>query len=221
MEAVGKYAFEATQKDELSFKKGDIIKILDMKTDENWYTAEREGKEGLVPNTYIEMRKHDWWFGRTPRAEAEKILKGEGTDGAFLVRDSEANPGDFSISVRFGDGVQHYKVLRDNEGRYFIWVRKFFSLNALIDYHRTVSISKTQHILLCDLNVHPQQQRQAAPEKWCEALYNFQPQNSDEIPLKPGNKIRIINQSDAYWWEGELETGERGMFPATYVKDLQ
>ena len=38
-----------------------------------------------------------WWYGRTSRAEAERILKTEGGDGSFLVRDSEANPGWFTF----------------------------------------------------------------------------------------------------------------------------
>ena len=35
-------------------------------------------------------------------------------DGAFLVRDSESTPGDFSLSVRFDNSVEHYRVLRDS-----------------------------------------------------------------------------------------------------------
>ena len=38
-------------------------------------------------------RDFSWWFGKTSRAQAEHILKTRGQDGAFLVRDSEANPG--------------------------------------------------------------------------------------------------------------------------------
>jgi len=212
MEALALFDFEATQSDELSFKRGDIIKVLDMRTDQNWYTAERHGEEGLVPKPYIELKDHDWWYGRTSRAEAERILKSEGGDGSFLVRDSEANPGDFSVSVKYGDAVQHYKVLRDGEGKYFLWVMKFPSLNTLIKYHKEQSISKTQHIFLKDF-------RRRSDQQYCEALYEFQPQNPDEIRLVVGAKIRIISRADANWWEGECN-GRRGMFPATYVREL-
>lgn len=218
MEALALYDFIATQADELSFKQGDIIKVLDMKTDQNWYTAERKGEEGLVPKPYIELKPHDWWHGRTSRADAEKILKAEGHDGSFLVRDSEANPGDFSVSVKFGEAVQHYKVLRDGEGKYFLWVMKFKSLNSLIEYHKNQTISKTQHIVLKDF----QRKKPSIPpakEEYCQALYDFHPQNSDEILLTVGKRIKIINKDDANWWEGECD-GERGMFPATYVKEL-
>ncbi len=55
---------------------------------------------------------------------------------------------DFS---RFGGGVQHFKVLRDGAGKYFLWVVKFNSLNQLVDYHRTSSVSRTQTIYLKDM----------------------------------------------------------------------
>ena len=43
-------------------------------------------------------------------------------EGAFVVRVSESSPGDFSLSVKCGDGVQHFKVLRDAQGE-LLWSR--------------------------------------------------------------------------------------------------
>ena len=59
---------------------------------------------------------------------------------------------------RFAGGVQHFKVLRDGAGKYFLWVVKFNSLNQLVDYHRTSSVSRTQTIYLKDMTsvVSPQ-----------------------------------------------------------------
>jgi growth factor receptor-binding protein 2 len=53
-----------------------------------------------------------------------------------------------TCTCRFGGGVQHFKVLRDGAGKYFLWVVKFSSLNQLVDYHRTSSVSRTQTIYL-------------------------------------------------------------------------
>ena len=55
------------------------------------------------------------------------------------------------LSSRFGGGVQHFKVLRDGAGKYFLWVVKFNSLNQLVEYHRTSSVSRTQTIYLRDM----------------------------------------------------------------------
>nr|4JMG_A Chain A, Clamp Ptpn11_pY580 [synthetic construct] len=65
---------------------------------------------------------HPWYKGKIPRAKAEEMLSKQRHDGAFLIRESESAPGDFSLSVKFGNDVQHFKVLRDGAGKYFLWV---------------------------------------------------------------------------------------------------
>ena len=57
----------------------------------------------------------------------------------------------FFALCRFGTGVQHFKVLRDGAGKYFLWVVKFNSLNQLVEYHRTSSVSRSQMIYLKDM----------------------------------------------------------------------
>ena len=58
---------------------------------------------------------------------------------------------DILSRCRFEDSVQHFKVLRDGAGKYFLWVVKFSSLNELVKYHRTSSVSRTQTICLRDM----------------------------------------------------------------------
>ncbi len=76
------------------------IQILDKDDDPNWYRAESDGKEGYVPSNYIKMSDHSWFYGKISRMDAASILKTQPEDGAFLVRESEAFRGDFSISVK-------------------------------------------------------------------------------------------------------------------------
>ena len=61
-----------------------------------------------------------------------------------------------SALPRFGNDVQHFKVLRDGAGKYFLWVVKFNSLNELVDYHRSTSVSRIQQIFLRDIEQVPQ-----------------------------------------------------------------
>nr|CAI5846365.1 unnamed protein product [Callosobruchus analis] len=150
MEAIAKHEFNATADDELSFRKGQVLKILNMEDDMNWYRAELDAREGLIPSNYIEMKPHDWYYGRITRADAEKLLLNK-HEGAFLIRISESSPGDFSLSVKCSDGVQHFKVLRDAQGKFFLWVVKFNSLNELVEYHRTSSVSRSQDVKLRDM----------------------------------------------------------------------
>lgn len=41
--------------------------------------------------------------------------------------------------------MQHFKILRDDGGKYFLWVTKFNSLNELINYHKTSSVRCASH----------------------------------------------------------------------------
>ena len=56
------------------------------------------------------IRNFRRYYGRITRADAEKLLSNK-HEGAFLIRVSESSPGDFSLSVKCGDGVQHFKVI--------------------------------------------------------------------------------------------------------------
>ncbi|XP_073350469.1 GRB2-related adapter protein 2a [Pagrus major] len=147
MEARGKYDFNATADDELSFRKGDILKILSPQ--DEWYKAEMNGHEGFVPQNYIEMQSPRWFQENASRSAAEELLRYKDV-GDFVIRGCQSSPGDFSISVKHENDVQHFKVMKDNKGQYFLWSEKFTSLNKLVDYYKVTSISKTREIYLND-----------------------------------------------------------------------
>ncbi|XP_041363242.1 growth factor receptor-bound protein 2-like [Gigantopelta aegis] len=218
MEAIAKHDFSATADDELSFKKGSCLKVLSTDEDKNWFKAEHSGREGYIPNNYIDVKPHPWFYGKISRVKAEEMLmQGNNCDGAFLVRNSESAPGEFSISVKFQNGVQHFKVLRDGAGKYFLWIVKFNSINELIAYHRTASVSRTQSIFLKDM--HMGNSDDPATALYCEALFEFKAEGHDELGFMKKDKIRVISRVDDNWWKGEKD-GKEGVFPAAYVKLL-
>jgi len=49
------FAFVASEEGELSFNEGDLLSILDDKSDPDWWKAKIKGKEGMVPKTYLAM----------------------------------------------------------------------------------------------------------------------------------------------------------------------
>uniref|UniRef100_A0A3B3VI81 Osteoclast-stimulating factor 1 n=1 Tax=Poecilia latipinna TaxID=48699 RepID=A0A3B3VI81_9TELE len=147
MEARGKYDFTATADDELSFRKNDILKIINLEDD--WCKAEMNGQEGFIPKNYIDLQTPDWFKEDASRSQAEELLRHK-TVGDFVIRGCQSSPGDFSISVKHENDVQHFKVMRDNKGQYFLWSEKFTSLNKLVEFYKTTSISKTRQICLQD-----------------------------------------------------------------------
>lgn len=57
--------------------------------------------------------------------------------------------------------------------------------------------------------------------KQAVALYDFVPENDDELSFSEGEKLLIIKELKAGWSEGlVLSTGQRGICPTSYVKIL-
>ncbi|XP_073973558.1 SH3 and cysteine-rich domain-containing protein isoform X9 [Rhodnius prolixus] len=51
-------------------------------------------------------------------------------------------------------------------------------------------------------------------------LYNFKSRHSDELDLKAGYKLTVIDTSDPDWWRGKC-LGRVGYFPSKYVAKVQ
>lgn len=207
MEALGLYNFVGRDQDELSFKKGQVVKILSLEFGPNWHRGELNGKKGVLPKNYVKLYENKWFAGSIPRIEAEKTLLTQPFDGAFLVRNSESSPEDFSLSVKFRNTVQHFRIY-DHAGGYYLL--KFFSVNELIDYHRKSSVSLGQDLYLKDALPAP-------AETTATALYNFTKEVEDELTIEKGQKIIVLDDTDQNWWKGRIGDQE-GVFPASYVK---
>ncbi|XP_021153599.1 GRB2-related adapter protein 2 isoform X4 [Columba livia] len=162
MEAIAKFDFNASGEDELSFQAGDMLKVLS--SQEDWYKAELRSQEGYVPKNFIDFHVPPWFDERISRHEAENTLMSKGV-GSFIVRASQNSHGDFSISVRHEDDVQHFKVMRDSKGNYYLWTEKFHSLNKLVDYYKTTSISRQKQIFLRDNSQEDKERRGGSLER--------------------------------------------------------
>ncbi|XP_053327704.1 GRB2-related adapter protein [Spea bombifrons] len=212
MEAVAIYNFKTTERDELPFNKGDTLKILNMEDDQNWFKAEHFGKEGYVPKNYIKVKPHPWYGGRISRQVAEQILLKRKFLGAFLIRESESSPGEFSISVNYGQHVQHFKVLREKAGNYYLWETKFNSLNELVDYYRSSSIAKSHQVFLRD-------NEEKKKKQFVQAQFDFIPEKAAELSIRRGDIIEVLDSSDPNWWKGRI-SGRVGLFPSNYVNKI-
>ena len=114
--------------------------ITDTAHDENWFKAILHGQEGYIPKNYVKFTLPCWFWRHVSRGEAEKLLTGEGTQaGAFCVRRSESVQGAYSLPVKSSrDNVQHFKILPDKEGLYYIWLVTWYcdvTSRVLTSYH--------------------------------------------------------------------------------------
>ena len=54
----------------------------------------------------------------------------------------------------------------------------------------------------------------------CIVLYEYKSERADELYLKFGDIIKVIERRSDGWWRGE-SNGKIGLFPSTYVKELE
>uniref|UniRef100_A0A5F8H0P6 SH3 domain-containing kinase-binding protein 1 n=1 Tax=Monodelphis domestica TaxID=13616 RepID=A0A5F8H0P6_MONDO len=56
---------------------------------------------------------------------------------------------------------------------------------------------------------------------YCKVIFPYEAQNEDELTIKEGDIVTLVNKDciDVGWWEGELN-GRRGVFPDNFVKLL-
>lgn len=56
------------------------------------------------------------------------------------------------------------------------------------------------------------------------AIYDYEPQNDDELRFKENTVIFVINKNSDGWWEGVMEQNAgqavHGLFPENYVESL-
>jgi len=99
---------------------------------------------GAVPNPpNEEVAGKPWYFGPISRGDCDIIMAEKGQDGDFLVRDSESNTGDFSVSLKAPGRNKHFRV-HVEAGMYCIGQRKFVSLQQLVDHYQRAPIYTSQ-----------------------------------------------------------------------------
>uniref|UniRef100_A0A8C0PZQ0 GRB2 related adaptor protein n=1 Tax=Canis lupus familiaris TaxID=9615 RepID=A0A8C0PZQ0_CANLF len=171
---------------------------------------------GVRPPTNLSEALPRWYSGRISRQLAEEILMKRNHLGAFLIRESESSPGEFSVSVNYGDQVQHFKVLREASGKYFLWEEKFNSLNELVDFYRTTTIAKQRQVFLRDEEPLVKSPRAC----FAQAQFDFSAQDSSQLSFHHGDIIEVLEHLDPHWWRGRLG-GRIGFFPRSYVQPVQ
>ncbi|XP_054425446.1 CD2-associated protein isoform X2 [Pteronotus mesoamericanus] len=69
---------------------------------------------------------------------------------------------------------------------------------------------------------HPQTKniKKKTKKRQCKVLFEYIPQNDDELELKVGDIIDINEEVEEGWWSGTLNN-KLGLFPSNFVKELE
>lgn len=139
------YDYDSRSEEDLALKKGDKLLAINM-SDGDWWEAQKVGTndKGFIPSNYVapwkSIEAEDWYHGNISRTEAQKILMNAGRAGSYIIRPSENSPGQYSLSVRHGEEVKHYKIKTMDDGRYYVARRQSFKeLNELVKHYKSDS----------------------------------------------------------------------------------
>ncbi|KAM9427135.1 tyrosine-protein kinase Lyn-like [Salvelinus alpinus] len=128
--AIAIYPYDAIHAEDLGFKKGERLKVLEEHGE--WWKARSltTKKEGFIPSNYVAeantMETEEWFFKDITRKDAERqLLAPANKAGSYLIRESETTKGSYSMSIRDVDAqginaVKHYKIRTLDNGGFYI-----------------------------------------------------------------------------------------------------
>nr|XP_028600770.1 sorbin and SH3 domain-containing protein 2 isoform X34 [Podarcis muralis] len=230
------YDFKAQTPKELSFKKGDTVYIL-RKVDQNWYEGEHYGRVGIFPISYIEkLLPPEKAQPARPPPPAHIAEIGEAVAKYNFNADTNVE-----LSLRKGDRVILLRRVDQNwyEGKlpgtnrqgifpvsYVEIIKKNATKGADVspvppipqsyssDRIHHLSSTKPQRPVFAHENIH------SGGEPF-QVLYNYTPRNEDELELREGDVIDVMEKCDDGWFVGtSRRTKFFGTFPGNYVKRL-
>ena len=177
---------------ELSFKKGDIIKVLE-KVDENWSKGKIGTTLGIFPVNFVTTKRNKpslpTNIGGSPR-------NSKGTSSPRNSRASNSPHHTRSATI----------AARPSGGGYV--PRRAPSRSTSNTTHSSGSRNSSP-------SVNGVNNRKIQP--CARALFAFSGEKKDELSFSEGVKIRLLKRIDSNWLEGELN-GKIGIFPQSFVK---
>ncbi|XP_065699053.1 sorbin and SH3 domain-containing protein 1 isoform X39 [Patagioenas fasciata] len=235
--ARAKFDFKAQTLKELPLQKGDIVYIY-KQIDQNWYEGEHHGRVGIFPRSYIEL------LPPAEKAQPKKPSPLQVLEYGDAIAKFNFN-GDTQVEMSFRKGERITLIRRVDENWYegrisgtnrqgifpvtYVEVLKRPVVKNAIDYpDPPMSLSPNRSVTASPQQPQAQQQG-ASPDRSqtprdivsYQALYSYTPQNDDELELRDGDIVDVMEKCDDGWFVGtSRRTRQFGTFPGNYVKLL-
>uniref|UniRef100_A0A3P8RER5 Osteoclast-stimulating factor 1 n=1 Tax=Astatotilapia calliptera TaxID=8154 RepID=A0A3P8RER5_ASTCA len=223
------YDFKAQTSKELTFKKGDAVNII-RQIDNNWYEGEHRGRVGIFPIAYVEKMpssEKQQPIRPPPPAHVREI-------GEAVARYNFNADTNVELSLRKGERVIVIRQVDQNwyEGKIPDTTKQgIFPVSYVDLVKRSPSKSSAHHI---DPHGYPSNRTPSStPVKRSvqdalhgggdpyQALYNYMPRNEDELELREGDVVDVMEKCDDGWFVGTSRRSKLfGTFPGNYVKQL-
>ncbi|CAG2199121.1 unnamed protein product [Mytilus edulis] len=145
------YNFTPVEDGDLELQQGEEYEVVDDTRDHWWIAQNKAGLQGYIPANYIkkkfDLEIFDWFCKSYSRERSEQVLRKEGREGCFLVRESSTpRTGMFTLSLYTSESdgtVKHYHIKKNTEGMFYIAEKHAFpSVQDLVHYHKHDSAGK-------------------------------------------------------------------------------
>ncbi|AWP14336.1 putative protein similar to vertebrate sorbin and SH3 domain containing family isoform 2 [Scophthalmus maximus] len=236
-EAVARFNFNGDTVVEMSFRKGERITLI-RRVDENWYEGKISGtnRQGIFPVTYVEVNKRPRIKNGVEYQDPPVSQSPQRSTNASpqFMKDEDDHHGRSSRSP-----VMLFDVQDNNNVNSFAEAVCNEILNMAETSVRYCSaLSRHPHDSVHRLHPHPSKQsliisqqphsHSSSPEPGrlnCgifQALYSYVPQNEDELELREGDLVSVMEKCDDGWFVGTSKrTKQFGTFPGNYVKEAK
>ncbi|XP_054636112.1 sorbin and SH3 domain-containing protein 2 isoform X4 [Dunckerocampus dactyliophorus] len=224
------YDFKAQTAKELTFKKGDAVNII-RQIDNNWYEGEHRGRVGIFPISYVEKMPSSEKQQQPSRPPPPAHVREIGEAVARYNFNADTN---VELSLRKGEKVIVIRQVDQNwyEGKIPDTSKQGIFPVAYVDLiKRSPSKSSAHHL---DHHGYPSSRTPSStPVKRLvqdalhgggdpfQAVYNYVPRNEDELELREGDVVDVMEKCDDGWFVGTSRRSKLfGTFPGNYVKQL-
>uniref|UniRef100_A0A1A7W7D5 Osteoclast-stimulating factor 1 n=2 Tax=Iconisemion striatum TaxID=60296 RepID=A0A1A7W7D5_9TELE len=233
MEVLVLVNFEGALGDELTVKMGDVVKNVTKASEEGWLEGELRGKTGIFPATFVKEIP-GYLTGdnnREPRSlrKAKKVMQMRKCEVAFAY----APQNDDELELAPGEIVDIIKEIEDGwwmgvkNGKVGAFpsnfVKEIFVAPKDGKYGEGKARPKLADAVFSKENSQRASVRHKAKKsvEYCQVLFDYKSISEDELNLKKGDIVAIVNKEteDEGWWEGELN-GHCGYFPDNFVMVL-
>ncbi|XP_060710194.1 sorbin and SH3 domain-containing protein 1 isoform X23 [Hemiscyllium ocellatum] len=213
-EAVARFNFSGDTHVEMSFRKGERITLV-RRVDENWYEGKISGtnRQGIFPVTYVDVIKR-------PRVKnAIDYPDPPGSYSSNRSSTSSPQPNSRNDSGLGGRYARSPIVLSDSPVN-------TLSSGSLVPSHHSLRGPDLTESEKSYVQPRGQQQgtspeRKLAATALFQALYSYVPQNEDELELREGDIVDVMEKCDDGWFVGTSRRSKQfGTFPGNYVKPL-
>ncbi|KAF7707377.1 hypothetical protein HF521_018595 [Silurus meridionalis] len=220
------YDFKALTAKELSFNKGDIVYIT-RQIDNNWYEGEHHGKVGIFPISYVEkISPSDRRQPVRPPPPTETAEIGEAVARYNFSADTNVE-----LSLKKGERVivlcqidqNWYSGKIPGTNKQGIFPVSYVDIIQKSTIKSPSQPSGVAHSSFSD-RMHgrcPAQDSMEGGGEPFQALYTYMPRNEDELELKEGDIVDVMEKCDDGWFVGTSRRSKFfGTFPGNYVKRL-